>query len=69
MPGLVRSPGEGIGYSLQYYGQENSMDCIVHEVAGFALLLPLNGIRILGVDSKWTPSEKQLNFTIQNKHY
>ena len=24
------SPGEGIGYSLQDSGLENSMDCIVH---------------------------------------
>ena len=28
-----RSPGEGIGYPLQYSGLENSMDCIVHGVA------------------------------------
>jgi len=28
IPGLGRSPGEGKGYSLQYSGQENSMDCI-----------------------------------------
>ena len=26
--GLGRSPGEGKGYSLQYSGLENSMDCI-----------------------------------------
>ena len=32
-PGLGRSPGEGKGYPLQYYGLENSMDCIVHGVA------------------------------------
>ena len=31
--GLGRSPGEGIGYPLQYSGLENSMDCIVHAVA------------------------------------
>ena len=30
--GLGRSPGEGKGYSLQYSGLENSMDCIVHGV-------------------------------------
>ena len=30
--GLERSPGEGKGYSLQYSGLENSMDCIVHGV-------------------------------------
>ena len=28
--GLI--PGEGKGYSLQYSGLENSMDCIVHGV-------------------------------------
>ena len=33
IPGLGRSPGEGKGYLLQYSGLENSMDCIVHEVA------------------------------------
>ena len=33
IPGLGRSPGEGKGYPLQYYGLENSMDCIVHRVA------------------------------------
>ena len=33
IPGLGRSPGEEKGYPLQCYGQENSMDCIVHEVA------------------------------------
>ena len=31
-PGLGRSPGEGKGYSPQYSGMENSMDCIVHRV-------------------------------------
>ena len=29
IPGLVRSPGKGNGYSFQYSGLENSMDCIV----------------------------------------
>ena len=33
IPGLEQSPGEGIGYPLQYSGLENSMDCIVHGVA------------------------------------
>ena len=32
VPGLGRSAGEGTGYSLQYSGLENSMDCIVHKV-------------------------------------
>ena len=33
IPGLGRSPGEGKGYSLQYSGPENSMDCVVYGVA------------------------------------
>ena len=33
IPVLERSPGEGKGYPLQYFDLENSMDCIVHEVA------------------------------------
>ena len=33
IPGLVRSPGEGKGYPLQYSVLENFMDCIVHGVA------------------------------------
>ena len=32
IPGLGRSPGEGIGYPFQYSGLENSMD-LVHAVA------------------------------------
>ena len=31
-PGWGRSLGEGKGYTLQYSGLENSMDCIVHRV-------------------------------------
>ena len=30
---MGRSPGEGKGYPPQYSGLENSMDCVVHEVA------------------------------------
>ena len=33
IPGLGRSPGEGKGYPLQYSGQENSMNCLVHGIA------------------------------------
>ena len=33
IPGLGRCPEEGKGYPLQYSGLENSVDCIVHEVA------------------------------------
>ena len=32
IPGLGRAPGEGKGYTLQYFGLENSLDCIVHGV-------------------------------------
>ena len=32
IPGLGKSPEEGKGYSLQYSGLENSLDCIVHGV-------------------------------------
>ena len=30
IPGLGRSPGEGIGYPLQYSGLENYMDCVIY---------------------------------------
>ena len=30
IPGLGGSPGEEKGYPLQYFGLENSMNCIVH---------------------------------------
>ena len=33
IPGSGRSPGEGIGYPLQYSGLENSMDCMVRGAA------------------------------------
>ena len=32
IPGLGRSPGEGKGYPLQYFGLENPMNCIIHGV-------------------------------------
>ena len=32
IPMLGRSPRKGKGYPLQYYGLENSMDCIVHGI-------------------------------------
>ena len=33
VPGLGRYLEEGKGYPIQYFGLENSMDCIVHGVA------------------------------------
>ena len=32
-PGLGRYPGEGKGCLVQYYGLENSVNCIVHRIA------------------------------------
>ena len=32
IPGLGRSPGEGNGFPVQYFGLENSMDSLVHGV-------------------------------------
>ena len=41
--GLGRSPGEEIGYPLQYFGLENSMDCIgVHKESDMAELSSLS---------------------------
>ena len=39
IPGFGRSLGEEKGYPLQYSGLENSIDCIVHEVAESRTLL------------------------------
>ena len=39
IPGLGRSPGEGKGYPLQYFGLENPMDYIVHSVTKSQTLL------------------------------
>ena len=67
VPGLGRSPGEGKGYSLQYSGLENSMDCIVHEVikswAGlsnfhFLLLHRITGSRTYGLQKLWFPGSR-----------
>ena len=33
VPGLGRSPGEGMGYPFQYSGLDNFMDCTIHVVA------------------------------------
>ena len=37
--GLGRSPGEGKGYPLQYFGLESPTDCLVHGVAKSQTLL------------------------------
>ena len=41
-PGLGRSPGEGKGYSLQFSGLENYMDCVVHGVTKSWNCVPKN---------------------------
>ena len=54
VPGLGRLLGEGKHYPLQYFGLENSMDCIVHGIAksqtqlsDFHLLTQLNNSLVL----------------------
>ena len=42
IPGLGRSPGEGKGYSLQFSGLENYMDCVVHLVTKSWNCVPKN---------------------------
>ena len=32
IPGWGRSPGEGKDYPLQYFGLENSMNCVLHGI-------------------------------------
>jgi len=34
---ILMTPGEGIGYPLQYSGLENTMDCIVHGVGEISI--------------------------------
>ena len=54
--GLGRSPGEGKGYSLQYTGLENFMDCIVHGVVKNWTRLSLPFMQCLqakGIYSTW----------------
>ena len=46
--GLGRCPGEGKGYPLQYFGLENSMDCIVHGVAKSRMWLSDFHFSVLG---------------------
>ena len=42
IPGLGKSTGEGKGYPHQYFGLENSMDCIVHGVTELDTTEPLS---------------------------
>ena len=51
IPGLERSPGEGNGYSFQYSGLENSMDCVVYGVAKSRTRL--SDFHILGCSGSW----------------
>ena len=58
VPGLGRSPGEGNGYPLQYSGQENSMDCIVHGVTKCRTQLSNFHYSIVAVD-EWMREEEE----------
>ena len=60
IPGLGRSPEEGEGYPLQYSGLENSMDCIVHEVAKSWTQLS---------DFHFTFVESLLNVLLNSSHF
>ena len=53
IPGLGRSPGEGKSYPLQYSGLENSIDCIVHEVAKSWSQLSKFHFRFAEVVERW----------------
>ena len=53
IPGFGRSPGEGKGYPLQYSGQENSMDCIVHGVTKSGTLLSNFTFKVSRNDTKF----------------
>ena len=57
IPGSGRSTGEGSGYPLQYSAQENSMDCIVHEVTKSWTLLSdfhFQGAQeVTEIESRW----------------
>ena len=61
IPGLGRSPGEGEGYTLQYSGPDNSMDCIPRQFHG--LHSPW------GLEELDTPERLSLSFhLIQQMH-
>ena len=54
IPGLGRSPGEGNGYPLQYFGLEKSMDCIVHGVAkSWTWLSNFHSVNIFFTSCTW----------------
>ena len=57
VPGWGRSPGEGIGYPLQYSGLEKSMDCIVHGVTKSQTRL--SGFHFQGVKTGLSPGACQ----------
>ena len=62
IPGLGRSAGEGKGYPVQYSSLENSMDCIVHEVAKSQMQLSdfhFHMIKNMGVGVRLSASESQ----------
>ena len=58
IPGLGRSTGEWNSYPLQYSGQENSMDCIVHGVTKCRTQLSNFHYSIVAVD-EWMREEEE----------
>ena len=51
IPGLGRSPEEGNSYPLQYFGLENSIDCMVYGVAKSCTRL--SGFHFQFLSLKW----------------
>ena len=67
IPGLGRSPGEGKGYPLQYSGLENSMDCIIHEVAKSWTWLSDFNLHHLGSPARGESMQKVMTVLINDK--
>ena len=64
IPGLGRSYGEGKGYSIQYSGLENSMDCIVHGVAKSQTGLSDFHFQCMGVNHPFATSKSHHIFPL-----
>ena len=59
IPGLGRSPGEGIGYPLQYSGLESSMDCIVLTYTSWCALLGTPSKPVGGGGGAFLPPDQE----------
>ena len=67
IPGLGRSPGERKGYSLQYSGLENSMDCVIHGVANRLAWLSNFNLHHLGSPVRGESMQKETAVLINDK--